>query len=125
AALDPAPAGVILASPANPTGTMIPGDERAAIARVCGERGIAIVSDELYHGPHYRQPAHPLLEYAPAALVVNSFSKYCSMGDWRLGWLLVPVHLVDTARAYAGNLFLTPPSPSQQAALVAMDCPEE
>lgn len=125
AALDPPPAGVILASPANPTGTIIPGDELAAIAGVCRERGIVLVSDEIYHGLHYTQAAHSVLEYAPDALVVNSFSKYYSMVDWRLGWLLVPPGLVDTARAYAGNLFLTPPSPSQQAALVAMDCTTE
>ncbi|TWG92250.1 aspartate/methionine/tyrosine aminotransferase [Luteimonas sp. J16] len=125
AALDPAPAGVILASPANPTGTIIPGDELAAIADVCRERGIVLLSDEIYHGLHHTQPAHSILEYAPDALVVNSFSKYYSMVDWRLGWLLVPPGLVDTARAHAGNLFLTPPSPSQQAALVAMDCTDE
>src|SRR5690606_29437564 len=125
AALDPAPAGVILASPANPAGTIIPGDELSEIARVCRERGIVLVSDEIYHGLHYTRPAHSILEYAPDALVVNSFSKYYSMVDWRLGWLLVPPGLVDTARAHAGNLFLTPPSPSQQAALVAMDCTDE
>ncbi|WP_374012361.1 pyridoxal phosphate-dependent aminotransferase [Pseudoxanthomonas koreensis] len=124
AALDPAPAGVILASPANPTGTIIPAAGLQAIAQVCRERGIVLVSDEIYHGLHYTQPARSILEYAPDALVVNSFSKYYSMVDWRLGWLLVPSAHVDTARAYAGNLFLTPPSPSQQAALVALDCTE-
>ncbi|HWU71749.1 MAG TPA: aminotransferase class I/II-fold pyridoxal phosphate-dependent enzyme, partial [Pseudoxanthomonas sp.] len=125
AALDPAPAGVILASPANPTGTIIAPEELQAIVRVCRERGIAIVSDEIYHGLHYGEAAHSILEYAPEAFVVNSFSKYHSMVDWRLGWLLVPEAYVDTVRAYAGNLFLTPPSPSQQAALVAMDCDDE
>lgn len=125
AALDPAPAGVILASPANPTGTIIPPEELQAIARVCHERGIAIVSDEIYHGLHYGEAAHSILEHAPDAFVVNSFSKYYSMVDWRLGWLLVPDAYVDTVRAYAGNLFLTPPSPSQQAALAAMDCHDE
>lgn len=124
-ALDPAPAGVILASPANPTGTIIPGDELRAIAQACRARGIVLISDEIYHGLHYAQPAHSVLEYAPDALVVNSFSKYYSMVDWRLGWLLVPPAHVDTARAHAGNLFLTPPSASQQAALVAMDCTDE
>lgn len=125
AALDPAPDGVILASPANPTGTIIAPEELQAIVRVCRERGIAIVSDEIYHGLHYGEAAHSILEYAPEAFVVNSFSKYYSMVDWRLGWLLVPEAYVDTVRAYAGNLFLTPPSPSQQAALVAMDCDDE
>ncbi len=122
AVLDPAPAGVILASPANPTGTIIEPDELAAIARVCQQRGIVLLSDEIYHGLHYTRPAHSVLQYAPDAMVVNSYSKYYSMVDWRLGWLLVPEAHVDTARAYAGNLFLTPPSPSQQAALAAMDC---
>ncbi len=122
AALDPAPAGVVLASPANPTGTIIGADELRAIAETCHQRGIVLLSDEIYHGLHYTQPAHSILQYAPDAMVVNSYSKYYSMVDWRLGWLLVPEAHVDTARAYAGNLFLTPPSPSQQAALVAMDC---
>jgi len=125
AALDPAPAGVVLASPANPTGTIIEPAELRAIAEVCRQRGIALLSDEIYHGLHYTAPAHSVLQYAPDAMVVNSFSKYYSMVDWRLGWLLVPQAQVDTVRAYAGNLFLTPPSPSQQAALVAMDCVEE
>lgn len=125
AALDPAPAGAILASPANPTGTIIPPDELQAIVRVCAERGIALVSDEIYHGLHYGEAAHSILEHAPDAFVVNSFSKYYSMVDWRLGWLLAPDTYIDTVRAYAGNLFLTPPSPSQQAALVAMDCHDE
>lgn len=124
-ALDPAPAGVILASPANPTGTIIAPEELQAIARVCDERGIVLVSDEIYHGLHYGEAAYSILEYAPDAFVVNSFSKYYSMVDWRLGWLLVPEAWVDTVRAYAGNLFLTPPSPSQQAALTAMDCHDE
>src|SRR5690606_24373489 len=79
AALDPAPAGVILASPANPTGTIIPGDELSEIARVCRERGIVLVSDEIYHGLHYTRPAHSILAYAHDALVVNSSSTYHSM----------------------------------------------
>ena len=125
AALDPAPAGIIIASPANPTGTILAPDALRAIADVCRERGIGIVSDEIYHGLHYGDPAHSMLEFAADAFIVNSFSKYWSMVDWRLGWLVVPETHVDAARALAGNLFLTPPSPSQQAALVAMDCAGE
>ncbi|GHC00962.1 pyridoxal phosphate-dependent aminotransferase [Thermomonas carbonis] len=125
AALDPAPAGLIIASPANPTGAIIAPDALRAIADICRQRGIAIISDEIYHGLHYTAPAHSILEFADDAFIVNSFSKYWSMVDWRLGWLLVPPAHVDTARAIAGNLFLTPPSPSQQAALVAMDCSDE
>ena len=125
AALDPAPAGVIIASPANPTGTIIPADEMQAIARVCEERGIRIVSDEIYHGLSFIGPVASALEHAPDALVVNSFSKYYSMVGWRLGWLVAPDDLLDAARARMGNLFLTAPTLSQHAGLVAMDCEDE
>ncbi|HEX7759268.1 MAG TPA: aminotransferase class I/II-fold pyridoxal phosphate-dependent enzyme [Caulobacteraceae bacterium] len=124
-AMDPAPAGVIIASPANPTGAIIPRDELAAIAAVCQRRGIRIVSDEIYHGLSYVEPAHSLLEFDQDALVVNSFSKYFSMVAWRLGWLLAPKDHLHRARAYVGNLFLTAPSLSQHAALAAMDAREE
>jgi aspartate/methionine/tyrosine aminotransferase len=125
AALDPAPQGVIIASPANPTGTIIDSEELRAIARVCTQRRIRIVSDEIYHGLSYVGPAHCMLEFDPSALVVNSFSKYFSMVGWRLGWLLVPRQHVARARAYMGNLFLTAPSLSQHAGLVALDCRDE
>ncbi|MET0497451.1 MAG: aminotransferase class I/II-fold pyridoxal phosphate-dependent enzyme [Steroidobacteraceae bacterium] len=125
AALDPAPAGVIVASPANPTGTIIPAAELEAIARVCRERHIKIISDEIYHGLSYVEPARSLLEFEPTTTVVSSFSKYFSMVGWRLGWLLVPPDQLQRARAYAGNLFLTAPSLSQHAGLVALDCREE
>ena len=125
AALDPAPAGVIIASPANPTGTIIPAAEMAAIAAVCAERNIRIVSDEIYHGLSYVGPVASALEFAPDALVVNSFSKYFSMVGWRLGWLVAPDDLVGAARARMGNLFLTAPSLSQHAGLAAMDCGPE
>lgn len=125
AELDPAPQGVILASPANPTGTIIPREELAAIAEVCRARGITIISDEIYHGISYGMDAPSILEVEPQALVVNSFSKYFSMAGWRLGWLVVPPGGIDAARARMGNLFLTPPSLAQHAGLVAMDCREE
>lgn len=123
--LDPAPAGVIIASPANPTGTIIPEAELAAIADVCRARNIAIVSDEIYHGLSYVGPTPSMLQFAPDAAVINSFSKYWSMAGWRLGWLVAPQDRVAAARAYIGNLFLTPPSLSQHAGLVAMDATEE
>jgi len=123
--LEPAPVGLILASPANPTGTVIPGPELARIAEVCRARGIRIISDEIYHGLSYAEPTHSMLEFAPDAIVVNSFSKYFSMAGWRLGWLIVPRHESSRAMAYMGALFLTPPALAQHAALVAMDCREE
>ena len=125
ASLAPPPAGVIIASPANPTGTLIDAHELAAIAGVCRERGIRIVSDEIYHGLSYVAPAHSILEFAPDAQVISSFSKYYSMVGWRLGWLLVPEAHLHRAWAYVGNLFLTAPSLSQHAALVALDCTQE
>ncbi len=125
AALDPAPAGVIIASPGNPTGTIIPAGEMAAIAALCAERGIRMLSDEIYHGLSYGAPTHSMLEFAPDAMVISSFSKYFSMAGWRLGWLVVPSGRVELTSAYAGNMFLTPPSLSQHAALVAMDCTQE
>ncbi len=125
AALDPAPAGIILASPANPTGTIIPGPELERLATVCRERKIGIVSDEIYHGLSYGDRAHSILEFDRDAFVVNSFSKYFSMVAWRLGWVIAPLDLVERTRAFMSNLFLTPPSLSQHAGLVAMDCREE
>jgi aspartate/methionine/tyrosine aminotransferase len=125
AALDRPPAGLILASPANPTGTIIEAEELARIAQVCRERGIRIVSDEIYHGLSYVEPAHSMLEFEPDTLVVNSFSKYFSMVGWRLGWLLAPKRDLARARAYVGNLFLTAPSLSQHAGLTAMDARDE
>ncbi|MBS0475067.1 MAG: aminotransferase class I/II-fold pyridoxal phosphate-dependent enzyme [Proteobacteria bacterium] len=125
AALDPAPQGVILASPANPTGTIIPRAELEAIAAVCRERDIAIVSDEIYHGISYGQQTPSILEVEPEAMVINSFSKYFSMAGWRLGWLVAPKGKVDAAIARMSNMFLTPPSLSQHAGLVAMDCTAE
>ncbi len=122
AALDPAPAGVIIASPANPTGSIIAPAELSAIAAVCRERGISILSDEIYHGLSYVGPVPSMLQFEPEAMVVNSFSKYWSMAGWRLGWVLLPPEQATVARAYIGNLFLTPPSLSQHAGLVAMDC---
>lgn len=124
-ALEPAPQGVIIASPANPTGTIIPRDELEAIAQVCERRGIRIISDEIYHGLSYGPKIHSMLEFAPDAYVVNSFSKYFSMAGWRLGWLVSPEDGVARTNAYIGNLFLTAPSLAQHAGLVAMDSREE
>lgn len=123
--LDPAPDGLIVASPANPTGTVIAPEELAAIADICRRKGIEIVSDEIYHGLSYGEATPSMLEVAPGALVINSFSKYFSMAGWRLGWLVVPAGLIGAARARMGNLFLTPPVLAQRAACVAFDCRDE
>jgi aspartate/methionine/tyrosine aminotransferase len=124
-ALEPVPDGVIVASPANPTGTVIDAPDLARIAEACRERSILIVSDEIYHGLTYGKPATSMLSYAPDAFVVGSFSKYFSMVGWRLGWLLVPAGDEQRVRAFAGNMFLTAPSLSQHAGLAALDAREE
>ena len=125
AAMEPAPAGLIVASPANPTGTIIPADGLAALAEVCRTKRIRIVSDETYHGLSYSVPTRSMLEFEPAASVVNSFSKYFSMVGWRLGWLVAPESGVARARAYGANFYLTAPSLAQHAALVALSCTNE
>lgn len=124
-ALDPVPDGLIIASPANPTGTVIAPAELVAIAEVCRRKGIRLVSDEIYHGISYVGPVRSALSVVPDALIVNSFSKYFSMAGWRLGWLVVPPELIEPARARMGNLFLTPPSLAQHAGLAAFDCRDE
>ena len=123
--IDPAPAGVIIASPSNPTGTIIPEDDLAAIAAVAKAKNIRIISDEIYHGLSYGPDIRSMLEFDPDAYIVNSFSKYFSMPAWRLGWLVSPKDGAARTSAYVGNLFLTPPSLSQHAGLVAMDSAEE
>jgi aspartate/methionine/tyrosine aminotransferase len=124
-ALDPAPAGVIVASPANPTGTILSTEELGAIAEVCRRRKVRIISDEIYHGLSYVGPTRSMLEFEADALIVNSFSKYYSMAPWRLGWLVAPAADRARCRAFVGNLFLTAPSLAQHAALAAMEAVEE
>lgn len=119
------PKGVIVASPANPTGTIIPGEELKRIAEVCHARGIILISDEIYHGLSYVEPAQTMLSYDAHSYVIGSFSKYFSMVAWRLGWLLVPEGEEDRVRAYSANMFLTSPSLSQHAGVVALDSEEE
>ena len=125
AGLDPAPDGVIVASPANPTGSIIPSGEMEKIAAVCQERGIRIISDEIYIRLSYGEPAASMTQFTDDAFVVNSFSKFYLMPGWRLGWVVVPEAYRDRARAYMSNFFLTPPSLSQEAGLAAFSCTEE
>jgi aspartate/methionine/tyrosine aminotransferase len=84
-----------------------------------------VISDEIYHGLTFGEPAASMLECLPDAFVINSFSKYFSMPGWRLGWVIVPPASIAPARARMGNLFLTPPVIAQRAGLVAFDCAEE
>lgn len=121
AELDPPVQGVIVASPANPTGTVIDPAELAAIARWCDAEGVRLVSDEIYHGLVY--PGAPTTscawETSRNAVVVNSFSKYFAMTGWRLGWLLVPQALRRAVDRLTGNFTICPPALPQYAALAA------
>ena len=117
--------GLVVASPANPTGTMIGAAELARLARYCRERQIRLVSDEIYHGITYETPAATARAFGPEAIVVNSFSKYYSMTGWRLGWMLVPPELLRSVECLAQNLYISPPALSQLAALPVFGCRDE
>ena len=114
-------AGLLLASPNNPTGTMVVGSRLAEIAEACRRHGLWLISDEIYHGLEYDAPAETALTHSDAAIVVNSFSKYFSMTGWRIGWLVVPEALTRTIERLAQNLYISPPAISQVAALGAFD----
>ena len=117
--------GLIVASPANPTGTILTRAELAALGDACRAEGAALVSDEIYHGLTWAGEEATALEVAPDAVVVNSFSKYFSMTGWRIGWLVVPPHLVRRAEMLAQNLFICASHAGQVAALSALDCTDE
>jgi aspartate/methionine/tyrosine aminotransferase len=114
-------AGLLLASPNNPTGTMALAPRLAEIAEACRRHGLWLISDEIYHGLEYEAPAETALSHSNEAIVVNSFSKYFSMTGWRIGWLVVPETLVRPLERLAQNLYISPPAISQEAALGAFD----
>ena len=117
--------GLIVASPANPTGTILTRSELAALGEACRAEGAALISDEIYHGLTWTGEEATALDAAPDAVVINSFSKYFSMTGWRIGWLVVPPHLVRRAEMLAQNLFICASHAGQVAALAALDCGEE
>jgi aspartate/methionine/tyrosine aminotransferase len=114
--------GLLIASPSNPTGTMLQPAELAAIARFCKERGIRLIADEIYHGITYDRPATSILAHDRDAIVINGFSKYFCMTGWRLGWLVAPPDLVRSIELLAQNLFISAPALAQEAALAAFVC---
>lgn len=124
-ALDRTIDGLIVASPSNPTGTMLDAEGLGALYRYCEAKGIRLVSDEIYHGITYGAPAESALRFGDEAIVVNSFSKYFSMTGWRLGWLVVPPALVRAVECLAQNLFISAPAVSQAGALAVFDCTAE
>ncbi len=122
AALDPPVDGLIVAGPANPTGTLIDPTALAELATWCSEHGVRLISDEIYHGITYPAtdgPGAATVAASPDAVVVNSFSKYWAMTGWRLGWLLLPEDLAAPVDALAGNVALCPPALAQHAGVAA------
>ncbi|MFQ5765993.1 MAG: pyridoxal phosphate-dependent aminotransferase, partial [Rhodospirillales bacterium] len=117
--------GLIVASPSNPTGTMIHAAELKALIECCRDRGIRLISDEIYHGITYQEPAETTLRHTRDAIVVNSFSKYFSMTGWRLGWMVVPEDLLRSVECLTQNLFISPPTLSQHAAIAVFGCSDE
>lgn len=117
--------GLLVASPNNPSGTVIGADALGALIEACRARGIRFVSDEIYHGLTYAGPAPTALAFGDDAVVINSFSKYYCMTGWRVGWMVVPEHLVRAVERLAQNLYISPPTLSQHAALAAFDCIDE
>jgi len=118
-------AGLVIASPANPTGTMLERGRLAEIVAACQRCDLALVSDEIYHGLAYALPEETALAHSGEAIVVNSFSKYFSMTGWRVGWLVVPQVLVRPIERLAQNLYISPPAIAQVAALGAFDGTDE
>jgi len=118
-------AGVLVASPANPTGTMMTPQALADLIRVAEAEGIRVISDEIYHGLDYAVPKETALRLSDHALVINSFSKYFCMTGWRIGWIVAPEPLVRPIERMQGNLAISVPTLSQIAAEAAFDGRDE
>lgn len=117
--------GLIVASPSNPTGTVLDRAALRALVDYCAAEGIRLVSDEIYHGITYEERATSALELTDTAIVINSFSKYFCMTGWRLGWMVLPEDLVRPVECLAQNFFVAAPTLSQHAAVAAFDCRPE
>jgi aspartate/methionine/tyrosine aminotransferase len=118
-------AGVLVASPANPTGTMMMPEALAELIAVAEASGIRVISDEIYHGLDYAVPATTALRLSDCAVVINSFSKYFCMTGWRVGWIVAPAPLVRPIERLQGNLAISVPTLSQIAAEAAFDGRDE
>ena len=117
--------GVLIMSPANPSGTMMTEAALQEIAETCRRLGVWLISDEIYHGLTYEQPAETALKFNSDAVVVNSFSKYYCMTGWRIGWLVLPESLVRPVERLGQSLYISSPQLSQIAAEAAFNCVEE
>lgn len=118
-------AGLLVASPANPSGTMLDRAAMGALIDAAQAQGASFISDEIYHGLEYEAKAVTALELTDECYVINSFSKYFSMTGWRVGWMVVPEDQVRVVERIAQNMFICAPHASQVAALTAMECESE
>ncbi|MVO18301.1 pyridoxal phosphate-dependent aminotransferase [Parasedimentitalea huanghaiensis] len=118
-------AGLMVASPANPSGTMLNRDAMAALIEAAQAQDASFISDEIYHGLEYEAKAVTALELTDECYVINSFSKFFSMTGWRVGWMVVPEDHVRVIERIAQNMFICAPHASQVAALAALDCQDE
>ena len=117
--------GLLVASPANPTGTMLERKSLEDLVGYCDCKGMRLISDEVYHGITYGEKAISAAEISDTAIVINSFSKYFSMTGWRLGWMVVPEDMVRSIEVLSQNLAISAPALSQHAALAAFDANDE
>jgi len=117
--------GLIVASPSNPTGTMLDTGAFRTLVDYCRQHDIRLISDEIYHGITYDRTADTAAAFTDDGIIINSFSKYFSMTGWRLGWMVVPADLMRPVESLAQNFFISPPTLSQIAATAAFDCHEE
>ncbi|MBN2753075.1 MAG: aminotransferase class I/II-fold pyridoxal phosphate-dependent enzyme [Rhodospirillaceae bacterium] len=113
--------GLIVASPSNPTGSMLPPEALRELAEYCHDNGIRLISDEIYHGITYGMTAATATAFSSSAVVINSFSKYYCMTGWRLGWMVLPEDMIRAVECLAQNLFISPPTISQIAAVRVFD----
>ena len=119
------PNGLIVASPANPTGSMLTPAALEALCRYCDDAGIRLISDEIYHGLTYGKTQASAAQFSSNAIVINSFSKYFSMTGWRIGWMVLPEETVRVMERLAQNMFICPPHIAQIAAEAAFGCRDE
>jgi len=117
--------GVLIASPANPTGSMLNYNQLESLILSSLEQDISFISDEIYHGIEYEKKATTALQITNQCYVINSFSKYFSMTGWRVGWMVVPEDHIRQIERLAQNMFICAPHASQIAALHALDCEDE
>ena len=117
--------GLIIASPANPTGGMLTRDELAGLVSLCNDQQVRLISDEIYHGINYGRASTTAAEFDENVIVINSFSKYYAMTGWRIGWMVAPSILIPAIEKVTQNFFVSPSMLSQEAAIVALGCRNE